>query len=702
MLTHTFAWTAAAATSLATGSLLSQAVAHTAPPTPAVSIYSAGIDAWLADSRDAGLREALRRLIIDGPSQPPDADPMLSEGIELLLSLFLGETGLQADLTVPNEPGGSPFAIELQSSGVRGFGGASMLRRVEDLARASGSPLGTPDADAPGMLKLSRPGEPSVWYGAQDDTLLVGVGLPPLDQADTYSEAGLPRDAELLAGIRVNFKRLQPVLAMAAMSAPGGGELLESWGLLGQDPLGVVCAVGATEDTVHMAGHFANYGTHFSHLLPEDGVTRNLLRRIPESACAFECTRIDFGTYINALLDAVEMTGGSDGNTELQQGYDMFHAVTGVDFRDGLIAPLGDSLTFYMSNETGGNGLASLVGLVGLRDAATMSESISTLASVADHAAASESQGYVRFLAQRISGCDTAVSMRFPGLPIPVEPTIAVADGTLVMGLFPQAVAEAVAQFDARRSVLDAEGFRMARGTDGLGGVQIKYMDQKVLAADGFGCMAFVGAALENYTRSRRSPEAPAPPVVPAYTRLTNDMQPGLFWAKLDGPDLIARGTADRSMVAQMTAGVGYVSAFSPLIVAAALGSAMAEQNEPPLLIDQFSVQPEQHDEHVDTAVVDPAALAQRRTRLGTLHTALHLARSNGEDIARLRDLVSGGWLTAGDLLVPGHGDATYLLVGGGAIEAEGGAPCAIAEPSGLPHGRYCVTERGQIAEVGF
>ena len=111
------------------------------------------------------------------PSRPP------SKAIELVLSLLLGDTALQMDLVVPPGPGGSPFAVELQARGVRGFGGASMLRQVEDLARAAGAELGAPDADAPGMLRIGNGADSAVWYGTEDDATAGGCRSSTVEAA---------------------------------------------------------------------------------------------------------------------------------------------------------------------------------------------------------------------------------------------------------------------------------------------------------------------------------------------------------------------------------------------------------------------------------------------------------------------------------------------------------------------------------------
>jgi hypothetical protein len=92
--------------------------------------------------------------------------------------------------------------------------------------------------------------------------------------------------------------------------------------------------------------------------------------------------------------------------------------------------------------------------------------------------------------------------------------------------------------------------------------------------------------------------------------------------------------------------------------------------------------------------------MAARRSRLETLATGLHLAQSKHADVQSLRDLVSGGFITRRELTVPGNPDARYMLVGGGALQTSDGEPCMIAEPSGLPIERLCITPKGQIASM--
>lgn len=712
------AWSAVTLTALVSSSLLWQANAieaaqQDAASTPALSFYSSGIDGWLGNSMDAGLREALRRLIIDGPSLPPDINTEGRTAISLAIPALLGETSFQLNIVPPSAPDMPPVAFELTNKGVRGFSGDSLWHRLQhDILPMSNLKEMGVDPDHAGIMRYQTPGPgPEFWMGSNDGTFMASFPDPPGNVRDTFADAGLPAGDELLGGFRLKFSAMQPILGMAAASDPAFAAILQSWGLLGPNAMDFVLAVGGAGDVMHIQGTVTNYGTHFGHLLPAAGVTEADLRRIPRSAASAQCTRIDLGAYISTMLQMMAESSGPEAGQQLQMAMGQIRQHLGIDVHTDVLAPLGDSFTCYMSDETGGNGFSSIVALVALKDAATMERTLRTVQHSVDHVAAKELGGYVRLMTQRIHGCDVALSLRFPGVPIPVEPTIAIAQGQLVCGMFPQSVAAAVAQFDASDSILDAERFRRAGGTASVGSVQVKYIDESLRAGQGYGVASFIAAAIDNYTRSRTNADAAAPPVLPPYKRLTSDVRSGLFTARLDGSDLIMSGSADRSMVTQVAAGIGEMGALTPLVVALAAGLAL-----PAITSARDSARLQQQRQALigaSAGALSGAAIgakrqqpstgpsAARMTRLQTLSTAMQLASSDGVQPETLRNLVRDGWITTGDLAVPGHPDAHYLLVGGGALRTEDGAPCLIAEPGGLPHGRLCITTDGRIASVG-
>jgi hypothetical protein len=570
-----------------------------------------------------------------------------------------------------------------------------------------------PDPDHTGVMRYQTGnGGPDLWIGAHNGTFTCSVPHAPMGNRDTFADAGLPSGSELLAGARLNFSNLQAIMGMAEMADPKASTMLNAWGLMGPDAMDFVAALGGKGDAMHLAGRVTNYGTHFDHFIPADGITKGQMQRIPKNAACATLLRLDIATYMSSVIQMMADTQGPSATDQLQQACQMAQSVLGVDVHQDILAPLGDAISCYMSDDTGGNGITSGICMISLKDAKTMASTIDTIRRSLDQLAAKELQGYLRVMHRDIQGCDTAVSLRFPGLPIPVEPTIAIARDQLIFGFFPQSVAAAVAQFDARNSLLDAEGFKQVGGHDGLGAVEVVYMDERLRATQGYMWMAFVASAIDNYTTSRSNPSKVAPSVLPTFNALTSDMRAGLFIARMDGDDMVMSGSADRSLVAQVTAGIGQLGAVAPMLIpfgvamvapaiesarrAARQASTDAGANE----VRMASAQAQRRAAPTTQRKATAGFMAARRSRLETLATGLHLAQSKHADVQSLRDLVSGGFITRRELTVPGNPDARYMLVGGGALQTSDGEPCMIAEPSGLPIERLCITPKGQIASM--
>lgn len=708
-----FARMSAVASALLTGGLLAEVNAASAaqkdgPDGRVLSLYSSGIDGLLVDSMDAGLRAALRRLIVDGPSLPPDTSEQIRAALDIVIPLLFGETAIAIDFAPSTVQGMPPFTFELTSNGVRGFSGESLLRRVQPVLLESNLREIGPDPDHAGVMKYQTGGDgPQMWMGADDGTFVISMPNAPTGDRDTFTDAGLPTGTDLLAGMRLNFSNLQAVMGMAVMADEGAAALLDSFGLMGPDAIDLVFALGGSDNAVHVAGRVSNYGTHFGHLIPSAGVTREQLSRVPQSAAWAGCVRFDLATYMSSLIQTLVDAGGPGASAQMEQACAKVQGMLGIDVHQDLLAPLGDAFTCYMSDETGGNGVMSMICMVSLKDADTMAATLHTLQKSIDRLATDELQGYVRVMRRDIHGCDAAVSLRFPGLPVPVEPTVAVARGQLVFGFFPQSVAAAVAQFGVDDSLLDAPGFRQVGGHAAIGAVEVVYLDERLRATEGYGCMALLSAAIDNYTRSRSRPEDVAAPVLPPFGAITGDMRAGIFIARMDGTDMVVSGSADRSLVAQVTAGLGQLGAVAPLLIplgVAMVAPAMASSRRHAGGVARpggaSSAEVAATNSRGVPAGTQTDTVPQRRARLKTLSTALHLARGRGLDVHRLRDLVAHGYITRHELAIPGHPEARYLLVGGGALRTGDDEPCMIAEPGGLPIDRLCITPEGRIASM--
>ena len=703
------AWTAAAAFTLCTGSLFAQAhaaeQAKGGPSGRVLSLYSSGIDGLFGDSMDAGLRGALRRLIVNGPSLPPETSQQARKALDIIIPLLLSDSAIAIDFAPSSIQGMPPFALQFTSKGVRGFSGDSIERRIQSLVPMSNLREIGPDPDHAGIMKYQTGGGgPKMWMGATDGTFVMSIPDAPMRDRDTFADARLRADTELLAGMRLNFSNLQSVIGMADMVDPNASAMLKSFGFMGPDALDIVMALGAKGDAVYGAGRVSNYGMHFGHFIPSAGITRAQFRHVPKSAACAVMLRFDLPTYMSSMIQTMVDAGGPGATAQMKEACDQFQTMLGIDVHTDVLAPLGDAFTFYMSDETGGNGITSGIGMISLKDADTMVSTLHRLQKSIDTLAAGELHGYVRLMRRDIQGCDTALSFRFPGIPVPLEPTIAVADGQLIVGLFPQSVAAAVAQFGASDSLLDAEGFVQAKGPQGIGAVEVVYVDERLRATQGYGCMAFLAAAIDNYTRPRTRPDDVAPPVLPPFKTLTSDMPSGLFIARMDGSDMVMGCSADRSFVGQATAGLGQFGAvapmFIPLAVAVAVPAFTSAQNAAKVARSRSDAKVAAMMAAHEHDVAVSEAMQTRRVRLKTLSTAMDLARGSHMDVHRLKDLVAGGYITRHELSVPGHPDARYMLVGGGALRTGDGEPCMIAEPSALAIDRLCITPKGRIASM--
>ncbi|MCH2135175.1 MAG: hypothetical protein MK101_01180 [Phycisphaerales bacterium] len=673
-----------------------------------ISIYSSGIDGWLADSRDAGMREALRRLIINGLTLPPGTSNDDRMKMDWVMPFILGETSFELDILPPDTPG-VPAFVQFASQGVRGFGGESMLRRMQPIAHDFGLQLVGPDPSHPGLTKFETGTSGNMaWAGAEEGTFYLSAPHPPVHDRDSFADAGLPAGTTLLGGLRVNFDALSPMLEKEASVSPAEAAILKSWGLTGQDALRCVFAVGGTDESVHLAGRVENYGKHFGYIIPAGGVTQDQLKRVPRSAACVQCTRLDLATYLSGLIESLTAASSDRDQQMAKQGKAMAEAMLGIDIHADLLAPMGDAFTCYLSEETGGNGVLSAVCMVSLKDASKMADTFGKISAALDRIAAAETSGYVRMLDVDMHGAQRAVSLRFPGIPLPLEPTIAVADGWLVAGLFPQSVAAAIAQFDAKDSILDAVGFQHAGGVKGVGAVQVQYLDERLRAREGYWLAAMIGAAIDNYTRPVHKADQVAPNAVPPFAGLTGDVRSGLCIARMDGTAITVTGNADRSMVAQMSAGLGQLVALAPIVIPvaavagvqsyeAAIKAREAAQQAAQVRAVRFAAEQAQHADH--RAPSHPAD-EKRIQRLKTIGTAMHLAHAEDKTIKSLRDLVRSGHITRHELTVPGHDDARYLIVGGGAMKGTDGEHCIVAEPTGLPGARLCVTTTGSVVSV--
>lgn len=552
-----------------------------ASSTDAIVLYSAGIDGLLDDPKDAGLQQALVLMEQNGLSLPPDMGKEEKFAIGTAARLLLSEIDFRVAMR-PDAPSNSiPFSLTIRSSGNEGATPEELVSRVEKLIQGSKAGPGRPDPDNHGlMLYNENDPDPLMWVGTSKDngheTAVMSVGSPPESSTIDWSGCGLPSGTDILAGVIVDFQELQLPLARAAVATgpetAAVSHLMGKWGLLGPDAMRLEFAVGRNDDAMQLGGRISNYGKHFGQYVVEGGVRAADLKAVPKDAVAAQVSRFNISGFLDSMMEmgdamAPPLGQGPDGQPikASDMACQQFKMMLGIDPRTELIDYLGDTMTIYRSISTGGGGLMSLVMLVEASNPDALATSLGTLAARASAMASPMTQGYVQMSNWTHPDCGEIISLVFPGIPIPMELSLAVKDNWLVTALTPQALVAACQQLDARDSLKDAKGFRKYAGSKAIGAMQVNYNDVPAQLAGGYTLSSAVASAISNYTRPRRKADSGISMVMPTFGQLAKGARPCVLIARMDGVDLEYSGTSDSSMNVLGTGMASHAVILAPL-----------------------------------------------------------------------------------------------------------------------------------------
>lgn len=591
---------------------------------PFLTIASFGAEAWLRSPKDQWMKAALQQMEANGLDLPPallqemDNNPAVRPAAKLALDLLMTRWSASVALATPKQGGPPQPQAQFSFMGNERRSGDSLKADFDALLAASGAQGMFEPVEGKPSLSMARPNpDTSVYFGTGEvggkGATVISVGKPPATEAVSLERFGVPAGMEPQLAFELDFRPLQPFLAMAdAMIPPGpdGSSQLEKLGVVGKDPMVVrgLLANSATEGAAVLrlvnGAKAPEYKNLYSGTLkPAD------LQWLPVDARSASLSRTDFSRVYSQMLDQIEtqmdaMGGGEDGFEEDSKGEmgdkgaagsqgggghvsAMVRQVAGIDLRKDLLAPLGDLSFVYRSESTGGGGLLSYVFGVTLKDPATMKNTLATLAGRLNEAAG-PLQGVVSLRKRAVPGCDAFYTLVIAGLPIPLQPAIGIGQNALVVGLLPQSVQAAVAQHTARTSLADHPGFKSMNGAADLAGaVSINWIDVPANLKDGYGVLLAAGTAMSNMTARRGSDESPLGPMVPSLADLAKDAKPTITTTRLDGDDLLVRLRCDPSFSVQLAGVAGEVGVTAPLIGAAmagvmlpALGKARAAARE--------------------------------------------------------------------------------------------------------------------------
>ncbi len=229
-------------------------------------------------------------------------------------------------------------------------------------------------------------------------------------------------------------------------------------------------------------------------------------------------------------------------------------------------------MMFYQSESTGGGGLLSAVLLVELSNADGFGDAHAILLDRLNTLAAEEIDGYARVQSWRSSGVDS-FTITAPGLPIPIEPSWAIDENTLIVALSPGALEVAVSQIQvrSRHSIVDNRSFRksvLLRMPKGKA-YSVSYYDAARLSKKGYGMTSMLTSALANAVRSPKHPDRIVGSIMPSYASFTKDIEPSGTVSWWDGDDFRTHYIGDESILVQLSTGLGAIADVQGLVVPA-------------------------------------------------------------------------------------------------------------------------------------
>lgn len=380
-----------------------------------------------------------------------------------------------------------------------------------------------------------------------------------------------------------------PIISMfagfVAMGSPQGQnvmkELRES-GILGSDAIsidgwkgyndqGSVCQIG-----VRKAGKYAEaWGTSKSPLTAAE------LAIVPADATFAQIKR---GSIAHMWASIKQQVASTPQTAEQFNGVlAQFKEFTGLDLEADVISAVGDTTAMYFADSTGGGSLLSGVVLQKLADPAKMNASLDKLAAAANKALREHVELPAQVeLARFANGGASYTQLRFPGLPIPLEPTIAVVGDWLLVGATPQAAMLAARHIAGKSAGLaDNASFKASRWSlpGDVQPISLTFVDTPRTMADGYSAMSLLGSAIANLARTTTTAAKPRDPglVLPPLSELRAGARPIMAMTYWSGEDLIMETRGDASVLVNLAGALGIGDA-APFVGGLLIGSAIGKE----------------------------------------------------------------------------------------------------------------------------
>lgn len=545
----------------------------------------------LAHPKDAGLARAIALLddrLVELPEELPGATALDAALVTLACELLAGPKTLRLGLSegarvdAPTPPIYAQLALHHPSP--------DAARALEARVLGVLQRLGAPElpAEASGLRRLPDLPLPTR-FGVAGSDVVLDLGAPPA-RGHAAPDVWLPAGATPRFALAVDCAPLTALLlASVSQSDPVAAELLPRLvARLGLDRLRLEssgAADGAVAATVtRIPGYAATMRAN--GLATKELLTAADLALVPRDATWASVGKVSFV----GILDLVVALAGEALAAQGMEGdpLESLAAMTGFHLRDDLFGALGETVGLYASDTTGGGGLMSTVLFIAVRDPERAFETRERFAELIDSLGALELQGYVQVRTYEAEGHELA-TLTFPGLPVPLEPTVAITEQWLVVGASPTAARAALRQAGATGApnLLDAPALA-AQLAGGLAGLHaLSFQDTERLVRDGYGLMQMAASALGNAVRSRTNGLREAGDVLPPFGELVQGVRAGVSVTRIIGDDLVVEGRRDASLAVRATAFCGWLGSSGLLVALPAL-AAIGATEQPGVAVRGF------------------------------------------------------------------------------------------------------------------
>jgi len=418
------------------------------------------------------------------------------------------------------------------------------------------------------------------------------------DALPTPKAMGAPAGFEPLVRARLNLAGLNPAMQIAEAFAGQNPEAakglaqLRDIGIGGDAAMKISFTAGHTKDESVSMTVVEGARTAAATLgLSDKPLTKANFAAIPSDA--IDAYMRNGEEHWGEKLDRLAQE-----QPQVEDVLDQFHAATGVDLRTDILDALGGTVAAYLSDSTGGGTIGSAVVMVSFKDKSKFASAFGKLTAVANMAADKIplGPGYIRMTPWKDGDTDLT-SLRFPGLPVPLEITFAMTPDWLIVAPTPQAAIAAARQATGKGDAgLAANKAFTQVFAEGRKVTAVSFSDTARNMSIGYPILSMVGSAVSNMVRSPVDPTRDPGMVVPLYNDLRSGVRARVGFTYWRGDDMISESHSDRSTLVNAAGSVGMIAKILPAIAVPGALIGAAQQNRlgsaSPLPVEQALIDP--------------------------------------------------------------------------------------------------------------